>query len=94
MVDRGSLENCCTARYRRFESYILRNNCPSGGTGRHSGLRNRGESLRVRLPPWVQKCSYSIYGFYKEKKPPWKFHDRMVTYQICFRSSVGRAADL
>ena len=24
VVDRGSLENCCTARYRRFESYILR----------------------------------------------------------------------
>ena len=24
MVDRGGLENRCTARYRRFESYILR----------------------------------------------------------------------
>ena len=24
MVDCGSLENCCTERYRRFESYILR----------------------------------------------------------------------
>ncbi len=26
VVDCGSLENCCTARYRRFESYILRQN--------------------------------------------------------------------
>ena len=24
VVDRGSLENCCTERYRRFESYIFR----------------------------------------------------------------------
>ena len=28
MVDRGSLENCCTARYRRFESYIFRTLIP------------------------------------------------------------------
>ncbi len=26
MVDGGSLENCCTARYRGFESLILRKN--------------------------------------------------------------------
>ena len=28
VVDRGSLENCCTARYRRFESYIFRTLIP------------------------------------------------------------------
>ena len=27
-VDCGSLENCCTERYRRFESYFLRQNSP------------------------------------------------------------------
>ena len=28
--------------------------CPGGGIGRHSGLRSRGESLRVRVPPWAR----------------------------------------
>ena len=33
--------------------------CPNGGIGRHSGLRSRGESLRVRVSLWVQH-TYSL----------------------------------
>ena len=33
--------------------------CPNGGIGRHSGLRSRGVSLRVRVSLWVQH-TYSL----------------------------------
>lgn len=33
---------------------IIHPKCPNGGIGRHSGLRSRGESLRVRVSLWVQ----------------------------------------
>ena len=38
---------------------IIHPKCPNGGIGRHSGLRSRGESLRVRVSLWVQH-TYSL----------------------------------
>ena len=83
VVEGGSLENCCAARYRGFKTYFLRQIChrPGNLPGLFS-LKGRRPSMEREITPGVYRHfkgnEYEVIGVAKhsETEEPWSFTAR------------------